>query len=116
VIPSSVASTTSYNNRVFLVEVVGLRQSQATDSLNYAIRQSGSVWLQVPYPRLNQEMRRIHRLGGRIVSMRPQDGPLPAPPVVCPHPHPPPLAPQKGNKMRKNGRYPAQNTKKKKCG
>lgn len=78
-IPSSIASTTSYNNRMFVFEVVGLRQSQATDNLNYAIRQSGSLWLQVPYPRMNQEMQRIQRLGGRIVSIRPLDTELPAP-------------------------------------
>ncbi len=110
-IPSSVASTTSYNNRVFLVEVVGLRQSQATDSLNYAIRHSGSVWLQVPYPRLNQEMRRIHRLGGRIVSMRPQDGQLPTPPVAPPNPQPVKGSAKTENKVRQTGSSPAKATK-----
>ncbi|MEO0310308.1 MAG: phycobilisome linker polypeptide, partial [Gloeomargarita sp. DG02_3_bins_56] len=83
-IPSSIASTTSYNNRMFVFEVVGLRQSQATDNLNYAIRQSGSLWLQVPYPRMNQEMQRIQRLGGRIVSIRPLDTALPAPTEATP--------------------------------
>jgi len=73
---------------MFTVEVVGLRQSQATDTLNYAIRQSGSIWLQVPYARLNQEIRRIHRLGGRIVRVRPQQGRLPTPPVIPPDPAP----------------------------
>lgn len=71
---------------MFTVEVVGLRQSQATDTLNYAIRQSGSIWLQVPYARLNQEIRRIQRLGGRIVRVRPQQGRLPTPPVIPPRP------------------------------
>jgi len=84
VIPSSVTGTTSYNQRMFTVEVVGLRQSQATDTLNYAIRQSGSIRLQVPYARLNQEIRRIHRLGGRIVRVRPQEGRLPTPPNPAP--------------------------------
>jgi len=84
VIPSSVTGTTSYNQRMFTVEVVGLRQSQATDTLNYAIRQSGSIRLQVPYARLNQEMRRIQRLGGRIVRIRPQQGCLPTPPNPAP--------------------------------
>jgi len=39
--------------------VVGLRQSEETDKMNYPIRQSGSVFIRVPYNRMNQEMRRI---------------------------------------------------------
>jgi ferredoxin--NADP+ reductase len=56
---------------MFVYEVVGLRQSTATDSLNYPIRQSGSVFITVPYSRMNQEMQRITRLGGKIVSIQP---------------------------------------------
>ncbi|NJL81429.1 MAG: ferredoxin-NADP reductase, partial [Richelia sp. SM2_1_7] len=57
-------------SRVFLYEVVGLRQSEETDKTNYQIRQSGSVFIRVPYNRMNQEMRRISRLGGKIVSIQ----------------------------------------------
>jgi ferredoxin--NADP+ reductase len=35
------------------------------------IRQSGSVFITVPYNRMNQEMQRITRMGGEIVSIRP---------------------------------------------
>ncbi len=55
-------------NRLFVYEVVGLSQNDNTDNLDYSIRKSGSVFLTVPYSRMNQEMRRITRLGGRIVS------------------------------------------------
>ncbi len=69
----STANTQS-GSRVFLYEVVGLRQSQETDKANYPIRKSGNVFIKVPYNRMNQEMRRISRLGGTIVSIQSMDG------------------------------------------
>ncbi|MCX7593102.1 MAG: FAD-binding oxidoreductase [Fischerella sp.] len=65
------AANTESGSRVFVYEVVGLRQSEETDQTNYQIRNSGSVFIRVPYNRMNQEMRRITRLGGRIVSIQP---------------------------------------------
>ncbi|MDZ8023192.1 MAG: ferredoxin--NADP reductase [Nostoc sp. SerVER01] len=67
------AANTQLGSRVFLYEVVGLRQSEETDQTNYPIRKSGSVFIRVPYNRMNQEMRRITRLGGTIVSIQPVD-------------------------------------------
>ncbi|MFP4121214.1 DUF1816 domain-containing protein [Coleofasciculus sp.] len=58
------------DNRYFVYEVVGLRQSAATDTLNYPIRRSSSVLIRVPYSRMNQTMRRISQLGGKILSIR----------------------------------------------
>lgn len=58
-------------SRVFRYEVVGLRQNQETDKNNYDIRRSGSVFVTVPYNRMNEEMQRITRLGGKIVSIQP---------------------------------------------
>lgn len=58
-------------SRVFRYEVVGLRQNQESDKNNYDIRNSGSVFVTVPYSRMNEEMRRIARLGGRIVKIEP---------------------------------------------
>jgi ferredoxin--NADP+ reductase len=66
-----VGSNTEYKNRIFVYEVVGLSQNSNGDSLNYPIRNSGSVSIAVPYSRMNQEMRRISRLGGQIVSIKP---------------------------------------------
>ncbi|MEA5504275.1 phycobilisome linker polypeptide [Halotia wernerae UHCC 0503] len=65
------AANTELGSRVFVYEVVGLRQNEETDKTNYPIRSSGSVFIRVPYNRMNQEMRRITRLGGKIVSIQP---------------------------------------------
>lgn len=56
-------------SRVFRYEVVGLRQNEENDRNNYDIRRSGSVFLTVPYNRMNEEMQRIARMGGRIVKI-----------------------------------------------
>ncbi len=71
---ASSASTTEFSNRLFVYEVVGLRQNAETDKGGYPIRSSGSVLITVPYNRMNQEMRRITRLGGTIVSIQPFTG------------------------------------------
>jgi len=44
--------------------------------MGYPIRRSGTVFITVPYTRMNQEMQRIARMGGKIVSIRPvtEDG------------------------------------------
>lgn len=55
--------------RVFRYEVVGLRQNEQNDKNNYDIRRSGSVFVTVPYSRMNEEMQRITRMGGRIVNI-----------------------------------------------
>jgi ferredoxin--NADP+ reductase len=71
--PSAAANsgnTTEFGNRLFVYEVVGLRQNSKTDKANYQIRRSGSVFITVPYSRMNQEMQRITRMGGKIVSIQ----------------------------------------------
>ncbi len=57
--------------RYFQYEVEGLRQSDATDKADYSIRSSATTRITVPYNRMNEEMQRITRLGGRIVNIRP---------------------------------------------
>jgi ferredoxin--NADP+ reductase len=64
------AASTASSNRLFVYEVEGLRQNEETDKMDYPIRRSGSVFITVPYSRMNQEMQRIARMGGRIVSIR----------------------------------------------
>lgn len=59
------------NSRLFRYEVTGLAQSGESDKTNYPIRQSGSVFITVPYNRMNEEMQRILRLGGKIVNIYP---------------------------------------------
>jgi len=68
---ASGAANTPSGSRVFRYEVVGLRQSDATDQRTYQIRQSGSTFINVPYNRMNEFMQRITRLGGKIVSIQP---------------------------------------------
>ena len=71
--PNVIGSTanTESDNRLFVYEVVGLGQSDKADNPNYSIRRSGSTFITVPYNRMNQEMQRIMRMGGQIVSIRP---------------------------------------------
>lgn len=58
-------------SRTFRYEVVGLKQSVENDKNNYDIRNSGSVFVTVPYSRMNEEMQRILRQGGKIVNITP---------------------------------------------
>ncbi|MCU0546233.1 MAG: phycobilisome linker polypeptide [Oscillatoriaceae cyanobacterium Prado104] len=58
-------------DRYFRYEVVGLRQSDDTDNIDYSIRSSASTFITVPYSRMNQEMQRITRMGAKIVSIQP---------------------------------------------
>ncbi|WP_338430595.1 ferredoxin--NADP reductase [Synechococcus elongatus] len=66
------AATTTYGNRLFIYEVIGLRQTDGEPS-DSSIRRSGSTFFKVPYSRMNQEMQRILRLGGKIVNIRPAE-------------------------------------------
>jgi ferredoxin--NADP+ reductase len=65
------AANTPSDSRVFVYEVVGLRQNDSTDRNSYAIRESGSTFIKVSYKNMNQTMRRIAANGGQIVSIRP---------------------------------------------
>lgn len=72
---SSAAGTfpgnTTFGSRMFVYEVEGLSENGQLNSLDYPIRKSGTIQLLVPYGRMNQEMRRIARMGGKIVSIKP---------------------------------------------
>jgi len=56
-------SSIPLDHRVFIYEVVGLHQN---------VRRSGRFCFTVPYSRMSQEMQRITRWGGQIVSVRPK--------------------------------------------
>jgi len=68
------SSNTTAKNRLFLYEVSGLSQNTETDKMDYPIRRSGNTYITVPYSRMNQEMQRITRMGGTIVSIQPLEG------------------------------------------
>ncbi len=59
------------DSRVFVYEVAGLSQNEVTDLSRSPIRSSQSQFMQVPFHRMNEEMRRVTKLGGEIVSIRP---------------------------------------------
>jgi phycocyanin-associated rod protein len=65
------ATLSNSGNRVFRFEIEGLRQTYQSEKLSYPIRRSGSTFITVPYNRMNEEMQRIGRLGGKIVSIQP---------------------------------------------
>ncbi|MEM1309168.1 MAG: ferredoxin-NADP reductase [Cyanobacteria bacterium P01_H01_bin.153] len=67
-------ATSVSGSRLFRYEIKGLRQSAETDKVSSPIRKSGSVFITVPYDRMNQEMQRITRMGGEIVSITPING------------------------------------------
>ncbi len=69
-----VITKTGASSRVFVFEVEGMRQGTNSDQFNRPIRRSGTVQITVPYDRMNQEMRRISRMGGKIVNIRPCNG------------------------------------------
>ena len=82
------ADNTIAGNRVFTFEVTGLCRNGEVGQDGCPVRQSGTTLITVPYNRMNQEMRRIARMGGTIVSIRPcgdagasAAGRMPAPPV-----------------------------------
>lgn len=65
------AGSTPSASRVFVYEVKGWRKTEANDNNNYQFRSSDSTFIKVPYSRMNEEMRKITRMGGTIVSIKP---------------------------------------------
>lgn len=66
--------SSSSGSRVFVYEVTGLHQNEETDRQSYTVRNSSSVFIKVPYSRMNEVMRNISRLGGKIVNISPLTG------------------------------------------
>jgi phycocyanin-associated, rod len=63
-------SSSLAKNRFFVYEVAGLKQNDTNDNNNYLFRSSSSIFVRVPYNRMNEEMQRIGRMGGKIVSIQ----------------------------------------------
>ncbi len=66
-------SSSSADSRIFVYEVEGLGQAEYTPNNSYPARNSSKVIMHVPYRSMNDEMRRVTRLGGKIVNIRPLD-------------------------------------------
>ena len=65
------ASGLRSNSRVFVYEVAGLKQNDENDNNRYPFRTSDSVFIKVPYARMNEQIRRIGVMGGTIVNITP---------------------------------------------
>lgn len=65
------ATLSDSSNRMFRVEVEGMGQNVNPDRISYSIRSSGKVYLTIPYNRMSEQMQRINRMGGKIVSIEP---------------------------------------------
>lgn len=70
---TSIGSATLSNssNRMFRVEVEGMGQNVDPDSISYRIRSTRKTYLSVPYSRMSEQMQRINRMGGKIISIEP---------------------------------------------
>jgi hypothetical protein len=67
---TALGSSSEAENRMFRFEVEGcVKLTKMTNS--YPIRSSGTFIVTVPYNRMNEEMQRINRMGGKIVSIQP---------------------------------------------
>jgi len=65
------SALSSANNRIFVYEVTGLSQNEITTRQTAPIRSSQNQFFQVPFHRMNEEMRRIAMLGGEIINISP---------------------------------------------
>ncbi|MEM1280723.1 MAG: phycobilisome linker polypeptide [Cyanobacteria bacterium P01_H01_bin.152] len=61
----------SVDSRIFVYEVTGLAENELTVGNRFSIRSSDSQFIQVPFHRMNEVMRRVTLLGGEIVSIQP---------------------------------------------
>ncbi|MFG6101484.1 phycobilisome linker polypeptide [Leptothoe sp. EHU-05/26/07-4] len=67
----STSTLSTSDNRMFVYELSGLSENEVTFIHQSPIRQSHTQFIQVPFHRMNEEMQRIHLLGGTIVNIRP---------------------------------------------
>lgn len=65
------STASNVDSRMFVYEVTGLSQNEMTGRQRSPIRSSQNQTFQVPFHRMNEEMRRITLLGGEIVSISP---------------------------------------------
>lgn len=65
------SAASSADSRIFVYEVAGLSQNERTAQRQPPIRSSQNQLFQVPFHRMNKEMRRITMLGGEIINISP---------------------------------------------
>ncbi|MDJ0728404.1 MAG: DUF1816 domain-containing protein [Crocosphaera sp.] len=69
------AANNDKNNRVFLYEVVINPKMGKLSHIDGLFQRRGKFYFKVPYERMNREMQRISRLGGKIVNIIPLNAP-----------------------------------------
>ncbi|MGB7086637.1 MAG: phycobilisome linker polypeptide [Phormidesmis sp.] len=67
------SAASSSDSRVFVYEVAGLSQNEASARSRSPIRSSSNQFIQVPFARMNEEMQRITAMQGSIVNIFPLD-------------------------------------------
>ena len=65
------ASSSTYSNRIYVFEVSGLAENSSTGSHVYCIRNSATCFYQVSFTQMNQMLRKINQLGGKVLSIQP---------------------------------------------
>jgi phycocyanin-associated rod protein len=68
---SITSRTSSVDDRIFIYEITGLAQNGANANDQCAIRNSHTQFIQAPFSRMGEVMKKINRLGGSIVAIRP---------------------------------------------
>ena len=67
------ASSSTFSNRIYVFEVSGLAETSRTDSHVYNIRNSATCYYKVAFSQMNQMLRKINQLGGKVLSIKPLD-------------------------------------------
>ena len=65
------SANTEFGSRMYVIEVTGFGKGSNSGVATSAVRRSGTTFIRVPYNRMNQEVQRISRLGGKIVNISP---------------------------------------------
>ena len=92
------------DSRSFIFEVVGI-SNQNSRNLKYNIRKSGTTLITVPYSRMDKEIERISRLGGKIINITPVTSNGTVAPTSAPAPAPAP-APKAAKKKAAKKKIP----------
>ncbi|MGF1478783.1 MAG: phycobilisome linker polypeptide [Cyanophyceae cyanobacterium] len=59
------------DNRMYRIEVEGMGQNTNPNRVSYRIRSTGKTYITVSYDRMSEQMQRINRMGGKILSIEP---------------------------------------------
>jgi hypothetical protein len=58
-------------SRMYRIEVEAMGQNVDPDTNSYRIRSTRKTYITVPYNRMSEQMKRINRMGGKILSIEP---------------------------------------------